>query len=138
MMAFLSDLAQQKSEKFKLRVFVDALEGSPEARPPGNFNCGRIGRSALEEVLEPSNNRPWWRPFWSPAPPIITPERKVLVLVCGPEQSVLVYEITIYFNDRSYRMMNAIAGPYGPNYSQGQVAGILGQVGLQSHQVWKF
>lgn len=34
-------------------------------------------------------------------------------------------------------MVNAIAGPYGRNYSQGKVGGILGELGLQSHQVWK-
>jgi cytochrome-b5 reductase len=34
-------------------------------------------------------------------------------------------------------MVNAIAGPYGRSYSQGKVGGILGELGLQSHQVWK-
>lgn len=34
-------------------------------------------------------------------------------------------------------MVNTIAGPYGRNYSQGKVAGILGELGLQPHQVWK-
>ena len=34
-------------------------------------------------------------------------------------------------------MVNAIAGPYGRNRSQGKVGGILEELGLQSHQVWK-
>jgi cytochrome-b5 reductase len=34
-------------------------------------------------------------------------------------------------------MVNTIAGPYGRNYSQGEVGGILRELGLQSQQVWK-
>ncbi len=34
-------------------------------------------------------------------------------------------------------MINAIAGPYGRNYSQGPVLGILGGLGFTSSQVRK-
>ena len=34
-------------------------------------------------------------------------------------------------------MINAIAGPYGRNFSQGPVGGVLGRLGCRSDQVWK-
>jgi cytochrome-b5 reductase len=34
-------------------------------------------------------------------------------------------------------MVNAIAGPYGRNFSQGDVGGILGDMGYSSHEVYK-
>ena len=35
------------------------------------------------------------------------------------------------------RMITAIAGPYGPNYSQGRVGGVLEEKGYTSSQVYK-
>lgn len=35
------------------------------------------------------------------------------------------------------RMIAAIAGPFGRNYSQGAVGGILGELGMKKEQVWK-
>lgn len=37
----------------------------------------------------------------------------------------------------SERMVTAIAGPYGRNFSQGEVGGILGELGYTSDQVRK-
>lgn len=34
-------------------------------------------------------------------------------------------------------MINAIAGPYGRNYSQGTIGGVLGTLGCRQDQVWK-
>ena len=34
-------------------------------------------------------------------------------------------------------MINAIAGPYGRNYSQGPIGGVLGTLGCRQDQVWK-
>jgi len=34
-------------------------------------------------------------------------------------------------------MIDAISGPYGRNFSQGAVGGILGKMGFTSEQVWK-
>lgn len=36
------------------------------------------------------------------------------------------------------RMITAIAGPYGRNYSQGAVGGVLAELGFKPGQVWKF
>jgi cytochrome-b5 reductase len=35
------------------------------------------------------------------------------------------------------RMVAAIAGPYGRNYSQGKVGGVLAELGFKAGQVWK-
>ena len=35
------------------------------------------------------------------------------------------------------RMITAIAGSYGRNFSQGVVGGVLGNLGYKNHQVWK-
>jgi cytochrome-b5 reductase len=34
-------------------------------------------------------------------------------------------------------MINAISGPYGRNFSQGLVGGVLGEMGYTSKEVWK-
>jgi len=49
------------------------------------------------------------------------PSEDVLVLVCGPEP-----------------MLAAVSGPKGPNYTQGEVGGLLQQLGYTSEQVYKF
>lgn len=36
-----------------------------------------------------------------------------------------------------YRMIDAIAGPYGRNYSQGEVGGVLRELGYTSKEVVK-
>ncbi|KAF9246996.1 hypothetical protein BU15DRAFT_38766 [Melanogaster broomeanus] len=120
MMNFLTTLSQQHPDKFELKLFVSSVGDSSVTRSP-HIESGLIGRSALEDVLRLTHRTPWWkRIFWPCTATSVALERKVLVMVCGPEQ-----------------MVNAIAGPYGRNYSQGQVGGFLGELGLQSHQVWK-
>ena len=37
----------------------------------------------------------------------------------------------------TFRMIGAIAGPYGPNFSQGAVGGILGRMGIAPDSVYK-
>lgn len=36
-----------------------------------------------------------------------------------------------------FRMIATIAGPYGKNYSQGKVGGVLAELGFKAGQVWK-
>ena len=36
-----------------------------------------------------------------------------------------------------FRMIGAIAGPYGRNFSQGPIGGILGRMGIASDHVYK-
>ncbi|KAJ6510067.1 ferredoxin reductase-like C-terminal NADP-linked domain-containing protein [Mycena vitilis] len=99
----LRDYATQNPEKFSLHLFVDRLDGNSSP----DLQVGRISKPAVQRCL--GLNRPWWQNIFSPTPN--TP-RKTLFLVCGPEP-----------------MINAIAGPYGRNFSQGPIGGILGELG---------
>jgi len=91
MMDFLNSLAEHHPDKFKFRVFVDPLGGRPESKLPGNLTCERIEKSALRDALGLESNSPWWKGLSrSPTAPMVNPDRKVLVLVCGPEQLVLL------------------------------------------------
>ncbi|KAI6035451.1 hypothetical protein F5J12DRAFT_711238 [Pisolithus orientalis] len=122
-MEFLHGVAEQHPNNFRFRVFVDSLDVSQqhEVKIPMDITCDRIGKSALQDALRLKKTMPWWKAlFWPTNVPAVAEDRKVIVLVCGPEQ-----------------MVNAIAGPYGRNYAQGKVGGILGELGLRSHQVWK-
>ncbi|KAF8138231.1 hypothetical protein EV363DRAFT_1393691 [Boletus edulis] len=77
-----------------------------------NIRRGRIGKSVVQDALRLTHSTPWWHRLFGSSVPTI-PEKRILVLVCGPEG-----------------MVSAIAGP-------AKVGGILGELGLQSHQVWK-
>ena len=46
-------------------------------------------------------------------------------------------KIIIRNADMLFRMIGAIAGPYGRNFSQGAVGGILGRMGIASDCVYK-
>ncbi|ETW83854.1 hypothetical protein HETIRDRAFT_314450 [Heterobasidion irregulare TC 32-1] len=52
---------------------------------------------------------------------------------------IRLFIVIPWFRSRKFfdRMIAAIAGPYGRNYSQGAVGGILGDLGFKSGQVWK-
>ncbi|KAM6495590.1 ferredoxin reductase-like C-terminal NADP-linked domain containing protein [Amanita muscaria] len=105
---------------FRIRLFVDSVpEDSPYVGNIPPSQVGRMGRAAIESSLDINNqNRSWLTTFWRKKPE--QPQKRRLFLVCGPEL-----------------MVNAISGPYGRNYSQGDVGGILGGMGYTSKEVWK-
>ncbi|KAF8211421.1 hypothetical protein K438DRAFT_1709627 [Mycena galopus ATCC 62051] len=112
----LRGYAMAHPDKFALHIFVDSREGErPADLPP--LQVGRIQRPAVERCLglTPSS---WWRNFFIQTPNNVP--RRTLFLVCGPEP-----------------MISAIAGPYGRNFSQGPVGGILGELGYTSTEVRK-
>ncbi|KIJ19971.1 cytochrome-b5 reductase [Paxillus involutus ATCC 200175] len=120
MLDFLTTLSQQSPDKFELRLFVDST-GDSSVTQSLSIESGRIGKSAIQDALRLTHSTPWWRRIFQPSTATsVAPKRKVLVMICGPEP-----------------MVNTIAGPYGRNYSQGEVGGILRELGLQSQQVWK-
>ncbi|KAI9574908.1 hypothetical protein HD554DRAFT_2050948 [Boletus coccyginus] len=120
MIQSLTTLSQKCPDRFQFRLFAESTNDTPESDSL-NIQRGRIGKSVIQGALRLTHSTPWWRRlFGISVPTPLTPERKVLILVCGPEG-----------------MVSAIAGPYGRNYSQGEVGGILGELGLQPHQVWK-
>ncbi|KAK0498554.1 ferredoxin reductase-like C-terminal NADP-linked domain-containing protein, partial [Armillaria luteobubalina] len=107
----LIDHSRANPERFQMRLFVDEME---KESPLG---LGRIERQAVQSCLGYKTS--WWHHlFWARRQP--QPPPKVLFLVCGPEP-----------------MISAIAGPYGRNYSQGPVLGILGDLGFTSNEVRK-
>ncbi|KAL1742424.1 hypothetical protein HDZ31DRAFT_84143 [Schizophyllum fasciatum] len=117
----LASYASEHPERFNFRLFVDKDAKplpypSPQAMVP---ELGRINRIAVEKVIN-ANQVSWWKkPFVSSASPE-TPQRRILFLVCGPEP-----------------MIGALAGPYGRNFSQGPVGGVLKELGYGSDSVYK-
>ncbi|KAF5388227.1 hypothetical protein D9615_000510 [Tricholomella constricta] len=115
----LSTFAAQNPQKFRMELFVDSREGTPPPAHLPNPRLGRIGKPAIEQCLGINNRDSWWRRlFWKREAQ--KPSRKVLFLVCGPDQ-----------------MVNAISGPFGRNFSQGPIGGILSEMGFSANEVWK-
>ncbi|KAJ6539085.1 hypothetical protein B0H19DRAFT_1177051 [Mycena capillaripes] len=112
----LREYATKSPDRFALHLFVDRQEGDSAADLPP-LQVGRISKAAIERCL--GLNPPWWRTVFFGQTSNSAP-RKTLFLVCGPEP-----------------MINAIAGPYGRNFSQGVVGGILGDLGYSSSEVRK-
>ncbi|KAF7353036.1 NADH-cytochrome B5 reductase [Mycena venus] len=113
----LRSYAAAYPEKFALHLFVDSRDGdAPTNLPP--LQVSRIGKPAIQHSLR-LKPLPWWRIFSTAQTSDNTP-RRTLFLVCGPEP-----------------MINAIAGPYGRNFSQGPVGGVLGELGYSSNEVRK-
>ncbi|KAF8559056.1 ferredoxin reductase-like protein, partial [Imleria badia] len=120
MIQSLTTHSQKYPDRFQFHLFSDSTNDTSESHTL-NIQRGRIGKSVIQDALQLTHSTPWWRRLLgTSAPTPLAPEKRVLVLVCGPEG-----------------MVSAIAGPYGRNNSQGKVGGILGELGLQSHQVWK-
>ncbi|KAG9219245.1 hypothetical protein CCMSSC00406_0001655 [Pleurotus cornucopiae] len=118
MMRQLMDYAEQHSDRFRLGLFVDSDDGSAASR--NTFREGRINLEAVRKYTEPDSPQNWWNRAFSSSKPTTSPQRRILFLVCGPEP-----------------MISAIAGPYGRNFSQGPVGGILAELGCTSAQVRK-
>ncbi|GLB33921.1 putative oxidoreductase FAD-binding domain [Lyophyllum shimeji] len=115
----LTRFAAQNPERFRLRLFVDSLDGpAPTSHMPAP-HVGRIDNTAIERCLGLDQRRTWLRRLFGMAE-APRPNRKILFLVCGPDP-----------------MVNAISGPFGRNFSQGPVRGVLGEMGFTSKEVWK-
>ncbi|KAH9938254.1 uncharacterized protein B0H18DRAFT_966255 [Fomitopsis serialis] len=72
-------------------------------------------------ALGSDNARSWWRSLFSRSSSPNVNEKKYCSWSVGPNRT----------------MITAIAGPYGRNFSQGVVGGVLGELGYKNHQVWK-
>ncbi|EIW76167.1 ferredoxin reductase-like protein [Coniophora puteana RWD-64-598 SS2] len=132
----LINLSDAHPQRFNFRLFVDSIpkitpdrssgylfedtnsDASLGSRSNYDLDVGRINKKAIERALDREGS--WISRLLGRPSSQVTEGRKVMVLVCGPEP-----------------MINAIAGPYGRNYSQGVVGGVLGELGYKSHQVWK-
>ncbi|KAJ4472219.1 ferredoxin reductase-like protein [Lentinula aciculospora] len=120
MLLHLSSFASRKPERFRFHVFVDTMD-SKEENERLRYSIGRINKAALLSTMkEQKSSSKWWIwPFTRPAEPDIAVQ-KTLFLVCGPEP-----------------MIAAISGPYGKNFSQGPVGGVLAELSATSSQVYK-
>ena len=133
----LASIAQNDPSRLRLKLFVD--DKAPSSDLPYDLNVGRIDKQVVEDVLEIRRPSVWdkllRRRFDSKG--IIEEDRKVLLLVCGPDPYVLLSQARLLADGGLFRMISAIAGPWGRNYSQGFVGGVLGQLGFGSDQVRK-
>ncbi|TFK92209.1 ferredoxin reductase-like protein [Polyporus arcularius HHB13444] len=121
----LIDYSQAHPDKLRLSLFVDAPDGSSHpAVPSSSLTVGRIGKAAIERATG-SEKRTWWQRVLGLGASTETRVQdsgrgKVMFLVCGPDP-----------------MVSAIAGPFGRNFSQGEVGGVLGELGYDGDSVWK-
>ncbi|KAH9918237.1 ferredoxin reductase-like protein [Epithele typhae] len=113
--------SQAHPERLKLSFHVDAREGpSHSTVSSSELHVGRIGRGDVGKAMGSASNS-WWSSFFGgPGKGPVGTGKKVMFLVCGPD-----------------RMVAAIAGPYGRNFSQGEVGGVLGELGYGKDSVWK-
>ncbi|OAX39745.1 riboflavin synthase domain-like protein [Rhizopogon vinicolor AM-OR11-026] len=115
----LLELARHNPDKFRLKLFVDSFGETKDQSFAGvEIHQSRIGKDAIWRAVHSASNFPSLRGLFSRDSD--DSDRKILFLICGPEQ-----------------MVGAIAGPYGRNYSQGPIGGVLQSLGYKSHQVWK-
>lgn len=130
----LATLSQEYPDRFQMHLFAESVDGSH----PLNIQRGRIGKSVIQDTLRLTHTTPWWRRlFGSSEHAPFPPDKRILVLVCGPEGYAPLLSLFYILQPFSPSMVSTIAGPYGRNYSQGEVGGILGELGLKSQHVWK-
>jgi cytochrome-b5 reductase len=81
----LTSIAQNDPSRFRLELFADGKD--PSISSSYDLNVGRIGRKAVEDVLEIKRPSIWDKLLWRKFNPkgIAGEGRKVLFLVCGPD-----------------------------------------------------
>ncbi|THV05478.1 ferredoxin reductase-like protein [Dendrothele bispora CBS 962.96] len=112
--------AKANPERLNLQLCIDSYGSSREDAPHLDLRLGRIDKSLISKALGIKESVGWWPWNLFSRPQKIEDEPKVLFLVCGPEP-----------------MIGAIAGPYGRNFSQGAVGGVLAELGYTSNEVHK-
>lgn len=144
----LIDFAAAHPEDLRLALFVDgASRASAPKSIAKHLEVGRIDKSSIAQTLGITNGAwswsSWISNLWTRGQPKFGDgdirKKNVLVLVCGPEPYVLLTSPLTTLVDwvSIIRMVATIAGPYGRNYSQGKVGGVLAELGFKAGQVWK-
>ncbi|KAH9049133.1 ferredoxin reductase-like C-terminal NADP-linked domain-containing protein [Lactarius hengduanensis] len=125
----LIDFAGAHPDHLRVRLFVDSdAQARVSESIARSLHVGRIDKYSIAYALGLSDGRwswtSWINSLWTKGRSRGGDEdirkKNILVLVCGPEP-----------------MVAAIAGPYGKNYSQGKVGGVLAELGFMAGQVWK-
>ncbi|KAI0638082.1 ferredoxin reductase-like C-terminal NADP-linked domain-containing protein [Trametes polyzona] len=116
--------SQAHPDRLRLSLFVDSSEGpSHPVVSSSDLAVGRIGKAAIENAMG-AGSASWWCRLLGGRASTRSQEpgtgNKVMFLVCGPDP-----------------MVAAIAGPFGRNFSQGEVGGALGELGYDKESVWK-
>jgi len=143
----LIDFAVAHPDHLRLRLFVDSPHIGPAHESVSrHLKVGRINKLSIAGALEISDGArswsSWITSFWTRQPNAGESDirkKNVLVLVCGPERFVTLASPPIAPADQIpiTRMVATVAGPYGKNYSQGKVGGVLAELGFKAGQVWK-
>lgn len=141
----LISYSQAHPDRLGLSLFVDASEGPAHpAVSSSSLTVGRIGKEAIERATV-SGNRSWWWGLFGASPKPASQkggdgQKRIMFLVCGPDPWVLNV-LSIYTWPLTFgifcSMVIAIAGPYGRNFSQGEIGGVLGKLGYDGKTVWK-
>ena len=133
----LIGFAKANPEKLRISVFVDEVSDKEGIPTNVSVQRGRIDSRVIQSVIGCKEDSTWWdysRPRRHRKPEI---KGNTLVLVCGPERYSCFDMPLMPTSAFPFRMVSTIAGPYGRNYSQGTVGGILAELGLKEGQVWK-
>lgn len=82
MMQSLMALSQKYPDRFQFHLFAESTNDTHSL----NIQRGRIGKSVVQDALRLTHSTPWWRRLLGlSASTPLAPDRRVLVLVCGPE-----------------------------------------------------
>lgn len=81
----LEAAAHQHPDRFRMQLFVDALDDTPALTD--GLQIGRIDKSAVEQALDVQKPSGWGSVFGrgEPSKADYARGRKVLFLVCGPD-----------------------------------------------------
>jgi cytochrome-b5 reductase len=86
MLRALALFAERQPDRFKMRLFVDSRDGPPNiSLEDQKLQIGRIGKSAIMHTLALGS---WWQRLGKPTGMSNSTklDRKILFLVCGPDQ----------------------------------------------------
>ncbi|CCL99441.1 uncharacterized protein FIBRA_01459 [Fibroporia radiculosa] len=114
--------AKAHPQQLSISLFVDSLDGSHHPSiSSSELKVGRVDQNAIEHAIGNSRNlKTWWSKLLRIDRDEKQKDRQTHFLICGPDP-----------------MVAAVAGPFGRNFSQGAVGGILGSMGFERTQVWK-
>ena len=76
--------AQTRPDELKVTLFVDSYERS-DPTDESDLQIKRIDKQEVVRALGLEDTRPWWKRMMTSSTPAIHHDRKVMVLVCGPD-----------------------------------------------------
>jgi cytochrome-b5 reductase len=89
MLQTLAHLTEKQPDRFKMHLFVDSKDRSTNTSVPNQeLQVGRISKSAIMRSLELDASGSWWQRLYKRTTTSNSAQldRKILFLVCGPDQ----------------------------------------------------